>query len=130
MADEPIETVEDALAFVRANAADAFSLKLSKHGGLNNTRKVAAVAEAAGLSLFGGTMLESGIGTAASAQLFSTLPSLRWGCQLFGPLLFKDDIAATRPVYRDFQLIVPQGPGFGVTVDEEKLALYRRDHSN
>ena len=130
MADEPIETVEDALAFVRANAADAFSLKLSKHGGLNNTRKVAAVAEAAGLSLFGGTMLESGVGTAASAQLFSTLPSLQWGCQLFGPLLFKDDIAATRPVYRDFQLIVPQGPGFGVTVDEEKLAFYRRDHSN
>jgi muconate cycloisomerase len=129
MADEPIETVEDTLAFAKANAADAFSLKLCKHGGLNNTRKVAAVAEAAGLSLFGGTMLESGIGTAASAQLFSTLPTLRWGCQLFGPLLFKDDIAATRPVYRDFQLVVPQGPGFGVTVDEEKLALYRRDRS-
>jgi muconate cycloisomerase len=130
MADEPIETVEDAFAFARANAADAFSLKLSKHGGLNNTRKVAAVAEAAGLSLFGGTMLESGVGTAASAQLFSTLPSLRWGCQLFGPLLFKDDIATARPVYRDFHLIVPQGPGFGVTVDEEKLALYRLDRSN
>jgi muconate cycloisomerase len=66
MADEPIETVEDAFAFARANAADAFSLKLCKHGGLTNTRKVAAVAEAAGLSLFGGTMLESGIGTAAT----------------------------------------------------------------
>ena len=39
MADEPIETVEDALAFVRANAADAFSRRLSKHGGLNNTQK-------------------------------------------------------------------------------------------
>ena len=114
-------------AFARANAADAFS-PVSKHG-LNNTRKVAAVAEAAGISLFGGTMLESGIGSAASAQLFSTLPKLHWGCQLFGPLLFKDDIAATRPVYRDFQLIVPQGPGFGVTLDEDKLARYRRDRS-
>ena len=127
MADEPIETVADAFAFARANAADAFSLKLGKHGGLNNTRKVAAVAEAAGISLFGGTMLESGIGTAASAQLFSTLPKLHWGCQLFGPLLFKDGIVATRPDYRDFQLIVPQGPGFGVTLDEDKLAHYRRD---
>jgi muconate cycloisomerase len=38
-----------------------------------------------------------------------------------------DDIAATGPVYRDFQLVVPQGPGFGVTVDEKKLALYRAD---
>jgi L-alanine-DL-glutamate epimerase-like enolase superfamily enzyme len=51
MADEPIETVEDAFAFARANAADAFSLKLCKHGGLNDTRKVAAVAGAAGLFL-------------------------------------------------------------------------------
>jgi L-alanine-DL-glutamate epimerase-like enolase superfamily enzyme len=30
---------------------------------------------------------------------------------------------------RDFQLIVPQGAGFGVTIDEEKLARYRRDRS-
>lgn len=73
--------------------------------------------------------LASGIGTAASAQLFSTLPKLRWGCQLLGRLLFKDDIAATRPVYRDFQLVVSQGPGFGVTLDEDKLAHYRRDRS-
>ena len=95
--------------------------------GLTNTRKVAAIAEAAGLSLFGGTMLESGVGTAASAQLFATLPTLNCGCQLFGPLLFKDDIAANRPEYRDFDLIVPNGPGFGVVVDEDKLAFYRRD---
>jgi muconate cycloisomerase len=127
MADEPIETIEDAFAFARIGAADAFSLKVSKHGGLTNTRKVAAIAEAAGLSLFGGTMLESGVGTAASAQLFATLPTLSWGCQLFGPLLFKDDIAANRPEYRDFDLIVPNGPGFGVVVDEDKLAFYRRD---
>jgi muconate cycloisomerase len=84
---------------------------------------VAAIAEAAGLSLFGGTMLESGVGTAASAQLFATLPTLSWGCQLFGPLLF----AANRAEYRDFDLIVPNGPGFGVVVDEDKLAFYRRD---
>jgi muconate cycloisomerase len=67
------------------------------------------------------------VGTTASAQLFSTLPTLRWGCQLFGPLMFKDDIAANRPEYRDFDLVVPNGPGFGVVVDEDKLAFYRRD---
>jgi hypothetical protein len=36
-------------------------------------------------------MLESRVGTAASAQLFATLPTLKWGCQLFDPLLLKDD---------------------------------------
>jgi L-alanine-DL-glutamate epimerase-like enolase superfamily enzyme len=44
-----------------------------------------------------------------------------------GPLLFKDDLAANRPEYRDFNLIVPNGPGFGVVVDEDKLAFCRRD---
>jgi DNA-binding protein HU-beta len=34
-----------------------------------------------------------------------------------------------RPVHRDFQLVVPKEVGFGVTVDEEKLALYRRGRS-
>ena len=121
MADEPIETIADAFAFARIGAADAFSLKVTKHGGLLNTRKVAAIAEAGGVSLFGGSMIESGIGTAASAQLFATLPSLHWGCQLFGPLLLKDDIAQERAGYQDFHLTVPEGPGFGVAVDEEKL---------
>jgi muconate cycloisomerase len=127
LADEPVESPSDALAFAKAGAADAFSLKVAKHGGMTNTKKVAAIAEAAGLSLFGGTMLESGVGTAASAQLFATLPRLKLGCQLFGPLLLKDDIAADPPEYQDFQLAVPQGPGFGVAIDESKLTFYRDD---
>ena len=127
MADEPVQSPSEALAFAKAAAADAFSLKVAKHGGMTNAKKVAAIAEAAGLSLFGGTMLESGVGTAASAQLFATLPALEWGCQLFGPLLMKDDIATDPPQYKDFQLTVPPGPGFGVTIDEDKLAFYRND---
>jgi len=69
MADEPLETVEDAFAFARIGAADAFSLKVPKYGGFINTRKVAAVAQSAGISLFAGSMMESGVGSAASAQL-------------------------------------------------------------
>jgi muconate cycloisomerase len=127
MADEPVESPSDALAFATGAAADAFSLKLAKHGGMTNTKKVAAIADAAGVSLFGGAMLEGGLGTAASAQLFATLPRLKWGCQLFGPLLMKDDIAVDPPEYRAFQLAVPPGPGFGVTIDESKLTFYRND---
>ncbi|WP_269504911.1 muconate cycloisomerase family protein [Burkholderia sp. IMCC1007] len=127
MADEAIDTVESALDFARCRGADAFSIKLTKHGGMLPTRKVATIAEAAGISLFGGTMLESGIGTAAYAQLFATVQKLDWGCQLFGPLLFADSITIEQPQYRDFHLIVPQGPGFGVRIDEDKLGYYRRD---
>ncbi len=127
MADEAVDTIESALTFVRRRAADAFSIKLTKHGGMLRTRKVATIAEAGGLSLFGGTMLESGIGTAAFAQLFATVGRLDWGCQLFGPLLFSDTLTVEQPVYRDFHLLVPKGPGLGVSIDEDKLAFYRRD---
>jgi muconate cycloisomerase len=127
MADEAIDTIESALDFARRGAANAFSIKVTKQGGMLPTRKVATIAEAAGISLFGGTMLESGIGTAAYAQLFSTVRKLDWGCQLFGPLLFADSITVEQPRYADFHLHVPQGPGYGMRIDEDKLAFYRRD---
>ncbi len=127
MVGEAIETLESALVFAKQHAADAFSVKLTKNGGLLSTRKIASIAEAAGLSLFGGTMLESGIGTAASAQLFLTILRLDWGCQLFGPKLFSDSLTIEDSVYRDFHLLVSFGPGFGMTLDEDKLAFYRRD---
>jgi len=45
---------------------------------------------------------------------------------LFGPLLVKDDIVVERPVFKDFSLHLPQGPGLGLAIDEDKLAHYRR----
>ena len=127
MADEAVATIEEALAYAREAAADAFSIKLTKHGGLTRSKRVAGIAEAAGVSLFGGTMIEGQIGTSASAQLFGTLPHLAWGCQLFGPQLLTDDIV-TRPVvrYEAFELVIPTAPGLGVEIDEDKLARYRR----
>lgn len=126
MADEAVATPEDAMAYARQAAADAFSIKPSKHGGIARTRQVAAIAEAAGISLFGGTMIEGAIGTSAYAQVFASLPQLKWGCQLFGPQLLTDDIAAGRIAYDNFELVVPTGPGFGIEVDEDKLNHYRR----
>ena len=65
MADECVFTPHHMLAVAQAAAADAVSLKLVKHGGLLGLHKVAAVAEAAGVSLYGGCLLESSIGAAA-----------------------------------------------------------------
>nr|AAX47261.1 muconate cycloisomerase [Delftia tsuruhatensis] len=126
MADESVATPEEAMACARLAAADAFSIKLTKHGGIARTRQVAGIAEACGISLFGGTMIEGAIGTSASAQVFASVARLAWGCQLFGPQLLTDDIATGSVVYEDFELVVPEGPGFGFDIDEGKLAHYRR----
>jgi muconate cycloisomerase len=127
MADEAVTGPEDALELVRGACADVFALKIAKSGGLYGMMRTAAIADAAGVSLYGGTMLEGSIGSIASAHGFAALPQLAWGTELFGPLLLKDDIVTARPQYRDFDLHMPEGPGLGLHIDEEKLAFYRRD---
>ncbi len=126
MADEGMYSVQDALAFAKRRAAHVFSLKTHKSGGLTRTNKTAAVAEAAGIRCYGGTTLETSVGTAASLHLYCTLPNLTEGCELFGPLLLADDIAEQPVEYRDFRVWVPRGPGLGVSLDEEKVSHYRR----
>jgi muconate cycloisomerase len=127
MADEGVTGPEDALELVRGACADVFALKIAKSGGIYGMMRTAAIADAAGVSLYGGTMLEGTIGSVASAHGFAALPQLSWGTELFGPLLLKDDIVTARPQYSDFDLHLPEGPGLGLTIDEDKLAFYRRD---
>jgi len=127
MADESIECVEDAFNLAREGAASVFALKIAKNGGPRAVLRTAAIAEAAGIGLYGGTMLEGGIGTLASAHAFLTLNKLAWDTELFGPLLLTEDILTEPPVYRDFQLHVSTAPGLGLAIDEERLAFFRRD---
>ena len=68
MADEIVYTPQDAMAVARAHAADVLSLYVGK-GGIAAARKVAAVAEAAGLVCTVGSNLELGVGNAAMIHL-------------------------------------------------------------
>jgi len=127
MADEAIESVEDAFNLARIGAGTIFALKIAKTGGPRAALRAAAIADAAGIGLYGGTMLEGGIGTLASAQAFITLPKMAWDTELFGPLLLTEDILANPPEYRDFHLHVPNTPGLGLELDEDRIAFFRRD---
>ena len=126
MADESVCLPQDAMRLAREQASHVFSLKVAKHGGLLRTRKIAAVAEAADIGWYGGTMLETSIGSAASAHLFSTLAGDGYGCELFGPQLLVDDVVQQGMEVRDFALQIPDGPGFGVEVDPAKLDRFDR----
>ena len=126
MADECVFSAHDMLDVARAGAADVVSLKLVKHGGLLATRDVAAVAEAAGIGLYGGCLLESSIGAAAHLQVFAGLRELAWGCEHFGPQILVDDLVEEPLRFADFRIHLPAGPGLGVTLDQEKLRRYAR----
>ncbi len=127
MADEALNGPEDALEVAAANAADVFAVKVAQSGGLKRASEVIAIGQAAGLGLYGGTMLETGLGTAAALQLFATVETLKWGTEFFGPLLLTDEILANPVVYRDFCVEIPQGTGIAAKLDPDKIAFFRRD---
>jgi muconate cycloisomerase len=129
MADEALHGPKDAFSLASQRAADVFAVKITQSGGLTGAMHVAAIAEAAHIDLYGGTMLEGGIGTIASAHIFSCFASLAWGTELFGPLLLTEELLSTPLLYEDFHLHVPTAPGLGVSVDEDRIAFMRRDRT-
>lgn len=126
MTDESVWTPAEALAVVKAQAADVIALKTTKHGGLLESKKIAAIAEAGGLACHGATSLEGPIGTAASLQFAASTKAISYGTELFGPQLLKDTYIVQEFEYKDGQVAIPQGPGLGVDVDMDKVNFYTR----
>jgi muconate cycloisomerase len=127
MADESLHGPESAFDFAAHAAADVFAIKIAQSGGLFAAGRVASIAEAAGIGLYGGTMLEGAVGTAASAHVFASFPTLEWGTEIFGPLLLTEEILKAPLEYSDFAIKVPEGPGLGIELDEARMEQFRRD---
>lgn len=81
----------------------------------------AEIAQNAGILCYGGTMLETSVGTAALAALYAAVPDLSWGSELFGPLRLDGDTTTSHLLVRDGCLELPTGPGLGVTLDEDRI---------
>lgn len=126
MADESAMTDHDLLDLIRLGGTDAFAIKVAKCGGLRAARRMAEMAICAGITPYGGTMLEGVIGTAASLHLFCAIEKMPLGCELFGPDLATDRITRESLTMADGMLHLNDGPGLGVTIDEAKLARYVR----
>ena len=126
LADECVFDTHDMLRVGAAGAADAISLKLVKHASMLGVRDVAAVAEAAGVQLYGGCLLESSVGAAAHLHVFSTLRELHWGCEHFGPQILVADLVTQPLRFADFHIHLPEGPGLGLELDEAALRRFAR----
>lgn len=139
MADESAWTTQDILRLHALRAAELISLYVTKPGGLFRAREVAGVAEAVGLRCDIGGSIEMGVGNAANlhlgaatriAEYASVCPVSRPAEALQGQIAgvyYLDDIIAEPFQYEDGAVLVPQGPGLGVQVDESKLARYSID---
>lgn len=125
MADEGAETPEDVVALARHRAADSVSIYVIGPGGLDRSKRMASIAETVRMRAYVGGALESVIGASAGLHLAASCPAIDLGCEMSGQFLLADDFGTERLVMEDGALLVPQGPGLGVDIDEEKLQAYR-----
>lgn len=127
MADEGVMTLGDAWALAKAEAVDVFCVKLYKMGGLRAAKKIAALAEAAGIQLnIGGLAVLSQLEAAAGAHFYASCPERQvmpaaefiFGLGALGPDPLVPD---TDFVIKDGHVAPPSRPGLGITVDERAL---------
>lgn len=123
MADESVYNATEMLACARGTWADCVSIKLMKAGGILAARAADAVAAAAGMPTYGGTLWEGGIALAAAAQVIAASPNMSLGCEFYMPrfVLARDVTAEPFPVIHG-AVHVPMGAGLGVALDEDVLA--------
>lgn len=124
--DEAAFTKEELALAATFACGSVYSLKLVKSGSLFELKRTAGVAAAHGLELYGGCLLESSIGAAAHLAVFSTLPTLEWGTEHFGPRILVEDLVTDPLRFEEFEVVIPDGPGLGVTVDHDRVRAYAR----
>lgn len=128
-ADESCYSVHDALQIIRYEAADVINIKLGKAGGLHQAKKIAAVAEAAGLKCVLGTAFGLGTEMAAKLHLAASTMSVVDAVEfteigLHTNLLKAPHDKALALPLEDGCLPVPDGPGLGVALDTQSIKMH------
>ena len=127
LADESCFDAQDLVEIVRLQAADAISVKLMKCGGLLKAQSLMAIADTAGLPGYGGTLWEGGIGLAAGTHLIAATPGISLGCEFYMPHHVLTEDVLERPIpHRDGHVVVPDGPGLGITVSDAAIRANSR----
>lgn len=127
--DESIVSPAHARWAIELRACGVINIKPSRVGGFHAARQIHDLAQAAGIPVWCGGMLETGIGRAANVGLAS-LPNFSLpGDISANDRYFHQDIV-TNPftLNPDSTLTVPTGPGSGAEVDLEQLQAVTIDY--
>jgi L-alanine-DL-glutamate epimerase-like enolase superfamily enzyme len=112
MADESLQTTEQALSLAAARAVQRFNLKLQKVGGLLEAMAADAIAASAGIGVMVGCMDECALGIAAGLALALARPNVCLA-DLDGHLTLADDPTAGTVTCQDGWLLGSDRPGLG-----------------
>jgi L-alanine-DL-glutamate epimerase-like enolase superfamily enzyme len=129
IADECLTDEHVLIDIIKHRAATGVQTKEAKHGGIWHIRKLWTIAAAAGIRIYPGNHPSVSVATAGVAHLAAAWP----GALCEGPFAYgvSGDLAedvVTEPLSPRGNLVpVPDGPGLGVTLDEDKIAHLRID---
>jgi L-alanine-DL-glutamate epimerase-like enolase superfamily enzyme len=131
--DESNTSLESVLKIIQKGAAGIINIKISKNGGLTRSKKIAALAEAAGIPCIVGGANTYEIGRQACRHFAVSTAQAQMGMGSEGCAPASqskiDDVTKTILTYDDvtkgsgFVGVLP-GPGLGVELDEEKVRKY------
>ena len=126
--DESVYTPEDACHAIRLKAADIVNIKVTKCGGIYRSQKIAAACASAAVPCYVGGCIETTPGVAASLHFYTATANIISAAELSGHSAYTDDVIVHPLEFKEGCLKVPDGPGLGVAIDEEKVARYRVDY--
>lgn len=119
--DESIKTEWDAELALELRSCRIINIKPGRVGGLTTSRRIHDMMQDAGLAVWCGGMLESGIGRAHNVALASlpnfTLP----GDISASSRYWHQDIVSPEFTVADGHMAVPSGPGIGVEIDTDRI---------
>lgn len=122
--DESICSLKDAQTAIALNACKIFNVKIARVGGIEEARLIHEEASIAGIQLWGGGMLEAGVGRAHSVAITTlqnfTLPADTSGSSHY----FDEDLISPEVVVENGQIRLPSQPGIGYAINEEVYEKY------
>ena len=138
MVDEGVWSAQDAVRIFETEAAEMLNIYVTKSGGFIKAKKLVQTASTLGLVCGVGGMVELGVGTAANLHLVASTPEITLGTGSSVPYpgdgarksqiacsYYKDNLEKNPPGFKNGCLIVPEGPGLGIELDEKKIEKYR-----
>lgn len=129
MADESVSTNHGLLEIIRKGAASSAQTKVAKNGGIYHIRRLWHLMAAAGLRINPGNHPSTSVATSSVAQMCGSWPgTLMAGVFAVGVSgALADDIVLNRIVPVNGEIAIPDGPGFGIDLDEAALRRFRID---
>ena len=127
LADESVFSVRDVVTAIRGRICDIVSIKIMKSGGPRTGATIAATAAAGGMAAYGGDMFETGIAHLAGIHMIAASPNISLGCEFYQSRWYLAEDLLCEPIpFADGAVHVPDQPGLGISVDEDKVARYVR----